>query len=87
MSGTLGKILFFALLATFPLGLLVRLRLATNIYITPQDILVFLLFVLTVTKFFRKSRPIFSDKFIFFQKSRVVTFPQSLNIRVLICQF
>jgi len=67
MSGTLGKILFFALLATFPLGLLVRFRLATNIYVTPQDILVFLLFILTTTKFFRKSRPIFSDKFILFQ--------------------
>lgn len=47
------RLLTYAFLAVFPFGLLVRFKLATNVYITPQDVIVGLLFMLLV---FRKSR-------------------------------
>lgn len=67
MSVKLGKTLFYALLVAFPLGLLVRIRVAANIYITPQDLIVFLLFILTIVQVLRKKKSIVADKFILFQ--------------------
>lgn len=67
MNNGLGKTLFYAFLVTFPFGLLVRFRIATNIYITPQDIIVFLIFIATTLQVVKKRKLISSDKFILFQ--------------------
>ncbi len=67
MSDKVAKILLYGLLVTFPLGMLVRFKVANNIYITPQDIIVFFLFILSIVSFIRMRRNFMTDKFMLFQ--------------------
>ena len=67
MIPKLIRVLFYVLLILFPLGLLLRIKISTNIYIVPQDLIVFLIFVLTCAYVLKKRINIFLDKFILFQ--------------------
>lgn len=54
------------LVISFPIGLLLRLKLSTNVYVVPQDILVGLIFLLTAVYFIKK-RKIPKNNFVRFQ--------------------
>lgn len=50
------RALVYLLIGIFPLGLLLRIKLATNVYIIPQDLVVFLIFVCVIFFFFKEKR-------------------------------
>ena len=60
-----SKYLVIILLLLFPLGLLVRLKLSTNVYIVPQDAVIFLLAIIVLMGY--KKKGFFKDKFYTFQ--------------------
>lgn len=67
MIRKISVLLFLLLLFVFPLGLLFRIRIFQNAYIVPQDIIVFGIFIMTLSKLMTNKKIIFKNKFILFQ--------------------
>lgn len=60
----ISQLLIVLLLAVFPTGELLRIKIYENVYITPQDFIVFILFILVAYKFVTdKIKPKFADFF------------------------
>ena len=65
MNASLIRLFTFALLATFPLGVLLRYKVATNIYVVPQDIFAIAIFLLIIIDHFALKKRNIDSIFIF----------------------
>lgn len=84
MIQKVSRVLFYSLFVIYPFGLLLRVKLTTNVYILPQDILVFLLFVIAILDRIKKKDYKIKDKFILFQLAFLLVGATSLITNTLI---
>lgn len=66
-------VLIYCLIATIPIGLLMRVKLFTNVNIVPQDLIVFAIFIVSTILAFKTKKFLFVNKYFFFQSLFIMT--------------
>lgn len=84
MMQRVTRILFYLLILSLPLGLILRIKIATNIYLIPQDIFVFSIFLITTINIIKKRKFEIGNKFVVFQLLFLITGGISLIVNFFI---